>query len=305
MLKSLMTSWGEMELPRETTVRCLVVENDDTTRSQSLVEGMSPLPNGIEIDYVLETEPGIPFGRNRAAREALAQGADLLAFVDDDEMVAADWLVEMAIGYRGGTARLLGGPLRVAPASADLSWLERIMHESMVEHFRKREVKRDKRSTLNETPRVTVYTNNWLAELSLFSEEDIWFNENMRFSGGTDSVFCGDVKAAGFPVGWVPSAHVYEIVPKERLSFAYQYARARDQINVHFHRRMKEKPISRYGLILRLPTKLVEVLILTIGLPLTRGRTLLELAKTTGWISGRVGAAFGRKSSLYTQITGN
>ena len=304
MVQSLIRSWGEMQVPENTTVRCLIVENDEVAQVQDLVATFDPLPNGLPLDYVLETQPGIPFGRNRAAKEAIANGADLLAFADDDEVVASDWLVQMVKGYREGTARLLGAPLRLAPAAQDLTLLERVMHDNLTEHFRRREHKIAAKTTYSTTPSVSVFTGNWMGETRLFSQEGIWFDEEMRFTGGTDSKFCGEVKGRGIPVGWVKDAFVYETVSRDRLGFGYQFGRARDQINVHSHRKMAERPLSRYGLVLRLPGKIIEIIILAIAVPLTRGKTLLKLAKTMGWVAGRVGAAFGVRSTLYRNITG-
>ncbi len=304
MVEALIRSWGDMDIPGNATVRCLIVENDADAQVKGLVESLNPLVNGLPLDYVLETEPGIPFGRNRAAQEALAQGSDLLCFVDDDETVASDWLVRLVAGYRASEAALLGAPLRMAAPIDGLSRLELMMHHSISEGYRQKEKRNASLTSLNDTPRVTVVTNNWLAETRLFAEDGFWFNENMRFTGGTDSVFCAQVKDAGYKVGWVKDAFVYETLPRDRLSFGYQYARARDQINVHFHRKMEATPLSRYALILRLPGKLVEILILIVKLPFTGGKTLLDLAKTTGWVAGRVGAAFGVRSKLYTNITG-
>lgn len=304
MVETLLKSWGTMALPENTTVRCLIVENDDAAQVQDLVESYTPLPNGASLDYVLETDAGIPFGRNRAAKEAIAQNADLLAFVDDDETVAQDWLVRLVAGYRESEAVLLGAPLRMADPIDGLNRMELMMHNSISDGYRRKEKRNASLTTLNEAPRVTIATNNWIAETRLFSQEGFWFNEEMRFTGGTDSVFCAQVKDAGHKVGWVKDAFVYETLPQDRLSFGYQYARARDQINVHFHRKMETSPISRYALVLRLPGKLIEIIILLVKLPFTGGRTLLDIAKTTGWIAGRVGAAFGVRSKLYTNITG-
>ena len=76
MLAELIRSWGQMDLPENCDVRFLIVENDSQPASRGVVEAAEPLGNGARIDYVLETEPGIPFARNRAAREAIAQGAE-------------------------------------------------------------------------------------------------------------------------------------------------------------------------------------------------------------------------------------
>ncbi len=305
MLERLILSWGQMDVPDNATVRCLIVENDDTALSEQIVLKHKLLANGLALDYVLETELGIPFGRNRAAKEAIAAGHDLLAFVDDDEYVAQDWLVRLLDGYRNSHAVLLGAPLRCAPAQDGLTSMQRLMHRNIKQRYDQKEARAAKLASLNETPRVTVVTNNWLAETRLFDKDGIWFDENMRFTGGTDSKLCAEVKAAGFKVGWVADAHVYEIIPEDRLSFGYQFARARDQSNTHFARRIERQPFARYSVILRVPIKLIEITVLTIALPLTKGRTLLKIARSSGWLVGRIGASFGRQSSLYRTTTGS
>ena len=300
MLQDLLTSWGQMELPDNTELRCLIVENDTETRSADTVARNAPLPNGLALDHVLETEPGIPFARNRAAREAIANGDDLLTFVDDDETVARDWLVQLVHAYRNGTARLIGGPSfvsdRIDPSA---TMMERVMHNSLQGHIALIVRQKSARGTFSTTPKINVFTHNWLGETSLFSEEDIWFDENMRFTGGTDSKFSTDVKERGLDVGWAGDAHAFETVPRERLNFFYQHRRARDQINNLFHRQMAEDPSARYRLILQLPGKCLSILLTALRVPATRGRTLYKLAKRTGWVTGRVSAALGRRSSLY------
>src|SRR5690554_1764721 len=93
MLKSLLVSWREVRLPQHCTVQFLVVENDVKPHSRDLVEREAGSFQTCTLTHVLETEIGIPFGRNRAAQEALLSGSNLLVFVDDDEVVATDWLV--------------------------------------------------------------------------------------------------------------------------------------------------------------------------------------------------------------------
>jgi hypothetical protein len=44
---------------------------------------------------------------------------------------------------------------------------------------------------------------------------------------------------------------------------------------------------------------------LVIALPLTGGRTLLDVVRTSGWIAGRFDALFGRRSDLYKTVTGD
>lgn len=305
MLRRLIGSFGSAEIPGNCTVSFLIVENDDDPDSRLTVEAQRPLANGATLDYVHEAELGIPFGRNRAAREALGAKADLLAFVDDDEIVARDWLVRMIDGYRNSEAMLLGGPLRVQDTPDDLTFVQRLMARSARNRYLRKEIRAARKASLRGTPGVTIVTNNWLGETALFSKHGIWFDETMRFTGGTDAKFSADVKALGLPTAWVADAAVYEDIPRERLSFVYQYRRGRDQSATNFHRKLDRNRRAKWSVILSVPLKLLSILLLIIALPFTRGGTLLDIARSAGWISGRLGALLGRRSDLYKTVTGN
>lgn len=305
MLQALLLSWGRMVLPPDCTLRCLVVENDSAENSRQMVETCR-MPNGAALAYVLEPELGIPFARNRAAREAIAGGADLLAFVDDDEEVAPDWLDRLVAGYRRSDAVLIGAPLRIGPLTDPAArWSERLMHRSLSARYLRKEARAARRADLPGCPGVTVVTNNWLAETGLFTEHGLWFDETMRFTGGSDAKFCADARTAGLRVGWVTDAFVHETVPPERLSFLYQFRRGRDQSNTHFLRRIAKRPASRFGVLVSVPLRAVLVMALILALPLTRGRTYVDVARSAGWIVGRLSALAGRRSALYSQVTGN
>jgi Predicted glycosyltransferases len=305
MVQALIESWGGIDLPANCTTRCLIVENDEQPHSHPLVTATPILPNGAEISYVLETETGIPFGRNRAAKEALAQGADLLVFVDDDETVAKDWLVKLIDGYRHSEAVLLGAPLRVAPPIAHMTPLQSAIYEGLIEKYREKEKRALEKATLNTTPGITVVTNNWLAETRLFHDENIWFDETMRFTGGTDTKFYETVKGKGFKTGWVHDAYAYESIPVQRLSFLYQYRRARDQANTNFHRHLMRKPRARYQILLRTPGKIIQLCLLALAIPFSQRHSLLKLARTSGSFFGKLGAIFGTRSNHYIKTSGH
>lgn len=305
MLSALIDSWGAMTLPDGCDVRCLIVENDETPLSESVVREASPLENGAALDYVLELEPGIPFGRNRAAKEAIAAGSDLLAFVDDDEVVAKDWLVQIVQAYRDSGAILLGGPLRVKGTDRNLGWLDALMERCIERRYMRKETRAARRAGLSGTPGVTIVTNNWLGETALFAKHGIWFDEEMRFTGGTDSKLSAEVKAAGLPTAWATEAAVYEEIPRERLSVAYQFKRGRDQSSTNFYRKIAKKPAARLSVVVSVPLKLIAVAGLLIALPFTGGRTLLDAVRTSGWIAGRIDALMGKRSDLYQTVTGD
>ncbi len=306
MLAALVRSWGELDLPADCTVRFLVVENDNTDNSAHVVQAVGQaLPNGAPVDYVLEPELGIPFGRNRAAREAIATRSDLLCFVDDDEVVAQDWLDRLVAGYRGSSAVLLGAPLRAAGPSGQETAAQRLMLRNIGNRYLAKEQAAAKRSALNDTGGVTIVTNNWLGETRLFSEVGLWFDETMRMTGGTDAKFYAETVAKGLPAGWVPDAFVYETIPPERLSFWYQAARGRDQSNTHMRRKLKSRPISAGLGFLSIPLRALALIAAVILMPFQPDRRYIQIARTTGWLIGVIGIPFGYKSALYKKVSGH
>lgn len=306
MLANLLRSWSELSLPANCQVTFLVVENDDQPQSRDVVEEHAKLFMNTKLQYAHESELGIPFGRNRAAKEAIAQEADLLAFVDDDEVVAEDWLINFIAGYRNSEAVLLGGPWRIAPLPAEkVSWTVRLMHRCVVARCARKERHANRIAGLSDSRRVTIATNNWLGETALFTEHGLWFDEAMRHTGGTDAKFYTQVRDLGLPTGWVYDAYMYETVPIDRLTFAYQFERARDHSNTYFRRKIARNPWARLVAFCLMPLKCLIVLLLMILTPLTLGRTLLDLARGMGWVAGWTGAVFGKRSNHYLEVTGS
>ena len=216
MLEALLRSWSSLIIPEEVTVTFLVIENDTEERSKDLIQTLHPIFKSSELVYALETEPGIPFARNRAARESLEMESNILLFVDDDEEVASDWLEKIIQGYRSSKAKLIGAPLRARLPEENLTLLQRLMFTNIKSRYRKKELRASRRASLEGTSGVTIVTNNWLADTSLFSEHNIWFDESMRHTGGTDSKFYAEVIAKKIPTAWVRDAYVYETIPPER-----------------------------------------------------------------------------------------
>ena len=72
----------------------LVVDNQPDRRAQAVCDqARAQLP--CPLHFAEESEQGISFARNRAVSAALAQGADLIAFIDDDDLPCRDWLVHL------------------------------------------------------------------------------------------------------------------------------------------------------------------------------------------------------------------
>ena len=67
----------------------LVVDNNSTDSSASLIKGYLDCHPDFPGRYILETKQGLSHARNRGIKEAKG---DILVFLDDDSMVAPDYL---------------------------------------------------------------------------------------------------------------------------------------------------------------------------------------------------------------------
>ena len=110
------------DLPPE-SVLVLVVDNRPDGQARAVCDRLAP---GMEVPLRLveEPRPGISFARNRVVAEARAWGADLVAFIDDDDIPATDWLWQLVRRQHETGADLVFGFYRL-PQDLELpAWLQ-------------------------------------------------------------------------------------------------------------------------------------------------------------------------------------
>lgn len=304
MVSKMLESWLKLIQPKGTNIVYLVVENDTEPRCLNLVNSYSVKFSG-RIHYVMEPTPGIPFARNKAAKFAIEHGAGLLAFIDDDEIAKNDWLDKLVDAYRSSDANLLGGPVLAAGPPQGLSFIGTLIYSGAVDRYQRKAQKAAQSALRGGNQSAKIVTGNWMSELETFTKHNVWFDQKLQFTGGSDSKFCWDVMSKGLKTLWVSEAIAYESIPKERLTFAYQYRRGRDQSNNHFTHKIKRQKFSRLTVILTVPLRILILIALCASLPFNRGKRLLDVARGLGWISGRFGALLGQKSELYRDTTGS
>lgn len=93
MVERLLVSLGQIHLGGRSPADFLIilVDNDPGGRTRSTYEKASAAVP-IRVLFVEEPRRGRPFARNRAVAEAMARKIDFVAFIDDDDLPAPDWL---------------------------------------------------------------------------------------------------------------------------------------------------------------------------------------------------------------------
>jgi succinoglycan biosynthesis protein ExoM len=139
--------------------------------------------------------------------------ADLVAFVDDDETVASDWLRELVDTRERLDAAAVFGPVeRLLPPDAP-RWLQRS-------------------GFLKDGPREVemswerARTGNALVDGAWFYEHGLRFDSDFGRSGGEDAHLFGRIQALGGRLVSAPSAWVQEVCPPERARFGWLWWRA-------------------------------------------------------------------------------
>ena len=301
LLSRLLASLENLATPDGCEVFILVVDNAPDMPVRELAESWGRR-SGRRLVYALEPEPGIPLARNRALDEAAGLGADLLAFVDDDEFVEPEWLSRL-VAHQGETgAVLVGGPVRAVAAEGELSWLGRRVYGGIHAGYLRKERKNARRRARGADGKVTIITNNWLGDLAWLGDHALRFDPELRYSGGEDTALYAAAKRLGAKTSWCPDAIVFETVPHERISLGYQFRRARDQASTSMLRKRREDRRSFVSSLGAIAGKLIVGGALFIAAPFTGGRTLVDGARSFGWGVGYAYALAGRRSRHYQSL---
>ena len=303
MLGQLLDSFATVRLPAEGSVTFLVVDNAPDAPVRDLVEAFRER-TGVDVRYVAEAEPGIPFARNRALDEAAAVDAEFVVFVDDDEFVEPDWLVRLLAHQQREKSHLVGAPVRLAPQQA-AGFLDRLVERGVRKRYERKEAKNAKRRREGRDGGVTIITNNWLGDLNWMRSVGLRFDIGLRYSGGSDTALYHKAKSLGAKSSWCPDAIVYETIPPERMSLGYQYRRARDQAATSFWRKGADERRSAPVNIATAGGKVIFGGLLVLVSPLTAGGTLVDGVRLVGYGLGYGYAMAGRRSRHYEVQQGN
>jgi succinoglycan biosynthesis protein ExoM len=294
-LRQVLAGIGRLKVPPDCDPVVIVVDNDPAARARALVDAEAlPWP----IHYAHEPRRGIPVARNRALAEAGLAKADLVCFIDDDEVPDGDWMTALVETWRSTGAQLIGGPVEVQDAAPEASPWQRFINGSLAARMLRKN--RRTASAAAAGRRFTVVTNNWLGELSWFVANGVSFDENLLVTGGSDTKFHADARRRGARTAWAPGAIVREAMPLDRLSLRYQMKRGAMQSIQNF--RLSSPSLT--------PSVIAEIIIL-VPLRLVSGGLLLVIpiyglaspvigVRSIGWALGRVAALFGARSSLYS-----
>jgi succinoglycan biosynthesis protein ExoM len=192
---------------RPPAIDVIVVNNDAETSIESMLDDLRPsFPWGLH--GLVEAKRGIPQARNRAVRYARSLGVDYVAFMDDDERTAPDWLDRLLQCADRCSGALIQG--RVIPEFIDTA-------PAWATEGRFFEGGRDEAGLRPDQHLPNAATNNLLVKVDVFDSIGL-FEEWWQTQGGDDTEFTLRAVRAGFNIIWCPDAIVREWIPPGRMT---------------------------------------------------------------------------------------
>lgn len=214
----------------------LVIDNDPAASARATVL-TAARESTAEIRYVHESRPGISAARNRALCESAA--AQLLVFIDDDEIPSEGWLNHLLALYRRTRAAAVVGPVVSAYETEPDAWV------AAGDFFNRRRLP-------TGTEVNVAATNNLLLDLDRIRSLGLEFDERFGISGGSDTLFTRSLASKGGLMVWCDEAVVVDNVPANRLTRNWVLRRALRSGNSHSRVRLELASGKLHSLAVRL-----------------------------------------------------
>lgn len=212
-LRNLLLGIAQLRFGRvaEPEIEIIVVENDESGSARPICDA-SREKLRWPLRYEVESKPGISNARNRCLRVA-AEKADIIAFLDDDEIPAPTWLEELLLAREKYRADVVAGPVLGVYVQRPPRFMTRFPFHSS-----------ERRKS--GTPIDECGAGNVLFSAKIVTRQRLQFEQTMGLCGGEDKLFFISARRKGACMVWCNEAIVEENVPPERATLRWLLRRA-------------------------------------------------------------------------------
>ncbi len=244
LLKNTLQSIDDAIKPAAIDVGVIVVDNNSTDATKSIVQDFIPRFDG-KLRYVFEAQQGRSFAINAGIR---ASQAGLIGTIDDDEEIDPNWICEVAANFEDPALDFLGGAC--LPKWGGLScpdWLPE-SHRGLIGWI----VQSDRRFEYGAGSPAYMVGGNAVVRRSLFGKAGLYHTSLGRTgsgaNGGEDLEIFGRFIAANGKGCYSPNLIIYHHIPAERLKQSFFRRRAFwDGVSIGFISRENQEPVPHIG----------------------------------------------------------
>lgn len=201
-LRTLLEALSRQSLPTEFGV---IIGNN---HHASIRDSYKTIPGFVFTEELIVEAKGVSIVRNALIAAAMdcRPGAQWIAFIDDDQVPATDWLQNLLATAERFDADMTGGPVKKVPIRPGF-WAS-----AVASHAAPRP--EGQVSMLNEAGNLLLSTRY------LRSLDRLPFSPTFGQTGGEDFEFFLYSAQRGARMYWSPNAHVTEGLPEQRTSLA-------------------------------------------------------------------------------------
>ena len=191
-------------------ISIVVVDNDKSESARKTVEELLR-KSAIPIQYYVEAQQNISRARNKAIENS---HGDYVAFIDDDELPAQNWLYNLYMAIKLYKTDGILGPVMPYFELEPPRWVKK-----------GRIFERENHLSGFVLEWQNTRTGNALLKRDIFLKDNNWFNPEFG-SGGEDRDFFRRKIVEGYIFSWCNEAPVYEVIPPERWKKSILFKRA-------------------------------------------------------------------------------
>ncbi len=189
----------------EIEVEILVVDNSRDANARATIEAFG----AAAVRYFSEPSPGVANARNCGVAQARGRW---VAFLDDDEEAAPNWIAALTATARRSNADAVFGPIEGrAEGAGEIGGFS--------PYFSRRVEAADGADITHFS--AYLGTNNSMFERPSCLAGAATFDTSLNESGGEDSLLLERLRLTGRRFAWAAEARVVEWAPASRLTWAY------------------------------------------------------------------------------------
>ncbi len=218
MLRETLDSIDVLELPSQIEAECLVVDNNSTDDTSSVIDAFATTAR-LPTRRVFEPRQGSSYARNRAVAEA---HGDYILFIDDDAIVEPRWAIELIAALADRQLDAACGMVLPRWPIPPPRWLGPSVYIKLAVHNEGRL----RTAPLHEIEHVHNYFSANVGFRRAAFERFGNFREDLGVVGGNpisgeDTELFERWRRMGGALGFVSTARVHHIIPSQRMTRAY------------------------------------------------------------------------------------
>lgn len=216
-LRRTLKSLEAMSVPPDLSWELIVVDNNSKDDTRATVEDFART-SGLNVRYFFEPEQGLSHARNTGVRESKG---NLLSFIDDDVVVAKDWLVEIRKAFDDYHAACVGGRILLKDDVRKPEWWDE-RHDGPLGAF---DIGDCVILAKANRPRMVGIGANISFRRSVFKKCGVFRTDlgrvGKRLLMGEEVELCERLVEKGETVIYYPKAVVYQCPSHERMTRQY------------------------------------------------------------------------------------